>query len=129
MPNAILAWSYPQLSPMQSLFSSASPVIARVEPLTTTRTVRGPFDYRLRPDQAEDVAVGALLRVPFGHRTALGVVLLWAVARQLPAAQPLLRGWTRIKWRLKALPAVSPAAQTRLEQRGDWAWRSSSFVL
>ena len=42
---------------------------------------------------------------------------------------PLLRGWTRIKWRLKALPALSPAAQTRFEQRGNWAWRSFSFVL
>jgi len=49
-------------------------LIARVEPLTRTRAVRGPFDYRLRPDQS-DVEVGALLRVPFGHRTALGVVL------------------------------------------------------
>ncbi len=51
-----------------------SPVIARVEPLTTTRAVRGPFDYRLRPEQS-DIAVGSLLRVPFGHRMALGVVL------------------------------------------------------
>ena len=54
---------------------SASPqLIARVEPLTLTRNVRGPFDYRLRPEQS-DVAVGALLRVPFGGRTMLGVVL------------------------------------------------------
>ena len=49
-------------------------LIARVEPLTLTRAVRGPFDYRLRPEQA-DVAVGALLRVPFGGRKTLGVVL------------------------------------------------------
>src|SRR6185312_8850510 len=49
-------------------------LIARVEPLTRTRAVRGPFDYRLRPDQA-DVGVGALLRVPFGRQTTLGVVL------------------------------------------------------
>ena len=48
--------------------------IARVEPLTLTRAVRGPFDYRLRPEQS-DVAVGALLRIPFGRRTTLGVVL------------------------------------------------------
>ncbi len=54
---------------------SASPqLIARVEPLTLTRNVRGPFDYRLRPEQS-DVEVGALLRVPFGGRTMLGVVL------------------------------------------------------
>jgi primosomal protein N' (replication factor Y) (superfamily II helicase) len=67
---------------MHSHFSSARRqprkelqfVVARVEPLTRTRAVRGPFDYRLRPDQS-DVAVGALLRVPFGRQTALGVVL------------------------------------------------------
>ncbi|HTX11868.1 MAG TPA: primosomal protein N' [Solirubrobacteraceae bacterium] len=53
---------------------SALPLIARVEPLTRTRAVKGPFDYRLRPDQA-DVGVGALLRVPFGRQTTLGVVL------------------------------------------------------
>jgi primosomal protein N' (replication factor Y) (superfamily II helicase) len=49
-------------------------LIARVEPLTVTRAVRGPFDYRLRPDQS-GVEVGSVLRVPFGGRTALGVVL------------------------------------------------------
>ncbi len=59
---------------MHSDPSNPSPLIARVEPLTRTRAVRGPFDYRLRPDQA-DVGVGALLRVPFGRQTTLGVVL------------------------------------------------------
>jgi primosomal protein N' (replication factor Y) len=49
-------------------------VIARVEPLTRTRAVQGPFDYRLRPEHA-GVRVGSLLRVPFGHRQALGIVL------------------------------------------------------
>jgi primosomal protein N' (replication factor Y) (superfamily II helicase) len=36
--------------------------------------VRGTFDYRLRVDQGE-VAVGSLLRIPFGGRRALGVVV------------------------------------------------------
>jgi primosomal protein N' (replication factor Y) len=49
-------------------------VIARVQPLTRTRAVRGPFDYRLRADQSE-VGVGSLLRVPFGGRRSLGVVV------------------------------------------------------
>ncbi len=31
---------------------------------------------------------------------------------------PLLRGWTRIKWRLKALPAVVPVETGLVEQRG-----------
>jgi primosomal protein N' (replication factor Y) len=48
-------------------------MIARVQPLTTTRAVRGPFDYRLTADQ--EVAVGSLLRVPFGSRSSLGVVV------------------------------------------------------
>jgi primosomal protein N' (replication factor Y) len=49
-------------------------LIARVEPLTRTRAVRGPFDYRLGPDH-DQVEVGSLLRVPFGGRRALGVVV------------------------------------------------------
>jgi primosomal protein N' (replication factor Y) len=40
-------------------------------PLTRTRAVRGSFDYRVD----DDVAVGALLRVPFGNQRALGVVV------------------------------------------------------
>jgi primosomal protein N' (replication factor Y) (superfamily II helicase) len=50
-----------------------APLIAKVEPLTLTRAVRGPFDYRLRDDQ-RGVEVGALLQIPFGRRTTLGVV-------------------------------------------------------
>jgi primosomal protein N' (replication factor Y) (superfamily II helicase) len=57
-------------------------VIARVEPLTTTRAIRGPYDYRLRPDQLE-VGVGSLLRVPFGRRRTLGVVVEMATASEL----------------------------------------------
>src|SRR6476620_12004157 len=44
--------------------------VAKVEPLTTARSLRGPFDYQ-RPD---GVVVGALLEVPFGRQTLLGVV-------------------------------------------------------
>ena len=50
------------------------PMIARVEPLTTARALRGPFDYRLREEQ-HDAGVGALLRIPFAGRTALGVIV------------------------------------------------------
>jgi primosomal protein N' (replication factor Y) (superfamily II helicase) len=48
--------------------------IARVEPLTRTRAVRGPFDYRLGAGQ-EKVEVGSLLRVTFGRQRTLGVVV------------------------------------------------------
>ncbi len=58
--------------------------IARVEPLTLTRAVRGPFDYRLRPDQPE-VGVGSLLRVPFGSSRILGVVVELVERSELPA--------------------------------------------
>ncbi len=59
---------------MDEAFSRESPaVIARVEPLTRTRAVRGPFDYRLSAEQA-GVEVGSLLSVPFGGRRTLGVV-------------------------------------------------------
>jgi primosomal protein N' (replication factor Y) len=47
-----------------------SPAVAKVEPLTTARSLRGPFDYQ-RP---EGVGVGALLEVPFGRQTLVGVV-------------------------------------------------------
>ena len=49
-------------------------MIAKVEPLTTARALRGPFDYRL-PAAFEEVAVGTVLRVPFGRRRMLGVVV------------------------------------------------------
>ncbi|MCW2968277.1 MAG: priA, partial [Solirubrobacteraceae bacterium] len=47
-----------------------APGVAKVEPLTTARVLRGPFDYR-RP---EGVVVGSLLEVPFGRQLLLGVV-------------------------------------------------------
>ncbi len=59
---------------MNPRLHSPPDLIARVEPLTLTRAVRGPFDYKLRPEQT-DVGVGSLLRVPFGGRRTLGVVL------------------------------------------------------
>jgi primosomal protein N' (replication factor Y) len=64
--------------------------IARVEPLTRTRAVRGPFDYRLGPEHPE-VAVGSLLRVPFGRSRTLGVVVELVDRSELPLdrlAQP-----------------------------------------
>ena len=48
--------------------------IARVEPLTTARALRGPFDYRI-PREMEGVGVGSVLLVPFGRRRILGLVV------------------------------------------------------
>jgi primosomal protein N' (replication factor Y) (superfamily II helicase) len=48
--------------------------IAQVEPMTSTRALRGPFDYRLPRELAGEVSVGSMLVVPFGRREILGVV-------------------------------------------------------
>src|ERR1700722_10126934 len=49
-------------------------VIARVQPLTRTRAVRGIFDYLLSAEQATVVGVGSVLRIRFGGQRTLGVV-------------------------------------------------------
>ena len=55
--------------------------IARVQPLTRTRALRGPYDYRLPPDQ--EAQVGSLVRIPFAGRSTLGVVVELAAASEL----------------------------------------------
>jgi len=57
--------------------------ILRVEPLTTARALRGPFDYR-RPEAMADLDVGSVVRVPFGPRRILGVVVEVADGSDLP---------------------------------------------
>jgi primosomal protein N' (replication factor Y) (superfamily II helicase) len=49
--------------------------IAQVQPMTTTRALRGPFDYRLPEELRADVGVGSMLVIPFGRREILGVVV------------------------------------------------------
>jgi primosomal protein N' (replication factor Y) (superfamily II helicase) len=58
-------------------------MIAKVEPLTPARSLRGPFDYRLA-GALEDVGVGSMLVVPFGRRRLLGVVVDLASESELP---------------------------------------------
>ena len=48
--------------------------IAKVEPLTTARALRGPFDYRI-PHGMSGVGVGSVLVVPFGRRRIHGLVV------------------------------------------------------
>ena len=57
--------------------------IAKVEPITTARSLRGPFDYRI-PSDGEPVAVGTLLVVPFARREILGVVTALAAESEVP---------------------------------------------
>lgn len=71
----------------------STPPIARIEPLTTARALRGPFDYRL-PDGFGPVAVGTLVVVPFAGRDVLGVVVGLAESTEVPEeklAQPRSR--------------------------------------
>src|SRR4051794_588471 len=58
-------------------------VIAKVEPLTPARALRGPFDY-LVPSEMEGVEVGSMLVVPFGRRRLLGVVVALAERSDVP---------------------------------------------
>ena len=58
-------------------------MIAKVEPLTPARSLRGPFDYLLA-GALEDVGVGSMLVVPFGRRRLLGVVVDVAAESELP---------------------------------------------
>ena len=63
---------------------STSPAIARVEPITTARALRGPFDYRLGEELRGEVEIGSMLVVPFGHRQILGVVVGLSERSEVP---------------------------------------------
>ncbi len=67
-------------------------MIARIEPLTTTRRLSGPFDY-LMPD--EPLEVGSLVRVPFGHQKLDGVVI--ALAPDSDVAEERLLAPTKVQ--------------------------------
>ena len=82
--------------------------IAKVEPLLTTRSVSGPFDYRL-PEGMADVGVGSVLVVPFGRRKVVGVVVGLADRSDLPDA--------RLAEPLEALEAGVPP---ELVELGRW---------
>jgi primosomal protein N' (replication factor Y) (superfamily II helicase) len=85
--------------------------IAKVEPLTTARALRGPFDYRL-PEEMADLGVGSLLRVPFGRQRVLGVVVGLAEASELPPE--------RLAEPIEALEAGTPPELVKL---GLWIAR------
>src|SRR5436189_1030086 len=86
-------------------------VIAKVEPLTTARALRGPFDYRL-PAGLAGVGVGTVLLVPFGRQRVLGVVVEVAERSEIPPE--------RLLEPLAALEAGTPPELVRL---GLWVAR------
>src|SRR3954467_1856856 len=80
-------------------------VIAKVEPLTPARALRGPFDYHV-PTGMEGVEVGSMLVVPFGRRRLLGVVVALAEHSDVPPE--------RLVEPLQALGKGVPAELVRL---------------
>jgi primosomal protein N' (replication factor Y) (superfamily II helicase) len=80
-------------------------VIAKVEPLTPARALRGPFDY-LVPSGMEGVEVGSMLVVPFGRQRLLGVVVEMAEQSDVPPE--------RLVEPLQALGRGVPAELVRL---------------
>ena len=85
--------------------------ILRVEPLTTARALRGPFDYR-HPEAMDELEVGSVVRVPFGPRRLLGVVVELAEASELPPE--------RLAEPIEALEAGAPP---ELVELGLWVAR------
>jgi primosomal protein N' (replication factor Y) (superfamily II helicase) len=79
--------------------------IAKIEPLTTARALRGPFDYRL-PEAMADIEVGSVVKVPFGRRRVLGVVVGLAEVSELPP--------DRLAEPIEALEAGTPPELVRL---------------
>jgi primosomal protein N' (replication factor Y) len=109
------------------------PAIAQVEPMTTARALRGPFDYRL-PDELSGgaVEIGSMLVVPFGRRQVLGVVVgladssevaqekllapLRALDLGVPAEMVALAEWIAAEYcstLARALTLVLPPGATR----------------
>jgi primosomal protein N' (replication factor Y) len=84
--------------------------IARVQPITTTRALQGPFDYML-PEELRDgvVGVGSMLVVPFGRREVLGVVV--GLAESSDVAEERL---------LAPLRALELGVPTELVELADW---------
>jgi primosomal protein N' (replication factor Y) len=81
------------------------PVIAKVEPLTSARALRGPFDYALTGEMSA-LGVGSVLMVPFARRQVLGVVVDLAEKSELPPE--------RLATPLRALEADVPPELVRL---------------
>ncbi|HEY5045113.1 MAG TPA: primosomal protein N' [Solirubrobacteraceae bacterium] len=87
--------------------------IAQVEPMTTARALRGPFDYRLPLElRGGIVQVGSMLVVPFGRREVLGVVVGLADSSEV-AEQKLLAP-------LRALDEGPPALPSDLVELAEW---------
>jgi len=88
------------------------PGIAQVEPMTSARALRGPFDYRLPEELRAGVEVGSMLVVPFARRQVLGVVVGLAECSDV-AEEKLLAP-------LRALDEGPPALPVELVGLAEW---------
>ena len=86
------------------------PRILKVEPLTTARGLRGPFDYKL-PDDFADVGIGSVLRVPFGNRRKPLVGVVVEIAERSDLALERLA---------EPLEALADGASQELVELGLW---------
>jgi primosomal protein N' (replication factor Y) len=96
----------------QQAQAGAASAIVRVEPMTTARALRGPFDYLLPDALIGEVDVGSMLVVPFGRRQVLGVVVGLADSSEV-AEEKLLAP-------LRALDDGPPALPLELVQLAEW---------
>jgi primosomal protein N' (replication factor Y) (superfamily II helicase) len=103
--------SIAQIAPQRADTGSSSAIV-RVEPMTTARALRGPFDYRLPAPLRGVVEVGSMLVVPFGRRQVLGVVVGVADSSKV-AEEKLLEP-------VRALDEGSPALPIELVQLAEW---------
>ena len=90
----------------------AAATIAQVEPMTTARALRGPFDYRLPEALRGAVEVGSTLVVPFGRRQVLGVVVGLADSSEVPEGKLLAP--------LRALDDGPPTLPADLVALAEW---------
>jgi primosomal protein N' (replication factor Y) (superfamily II helicase) len=83
-------------------------MIAKVEPLTSARSLRGPFDYKLS-EALGGVDVGSMLVVPFGRQRMLGVVVGLAERSDVPDERLV-----------EPLTALDPEVPAELVKLGLW---------
>ncbi len=105
MPNAA------QLDERDAALATASRIV-KVEPITSARALRGPFDYRLPDALSGEVGVGSMLVVPFGRRQVLGVVVGLADSSEVAEGKLLVP--------LRALDEGPPAVPAELVALAEW---------
>ncbi|HEY1689626.1 MAG TPA: primosomal protein N' [Solirubrobacteraceae bacterium] len=69
--------------------ASAAAAIVKVQPLSSARVLREPYDYALPKSLRGEVKVGSLLVVPFAKREVLGVAVALSEQSELPAGRLL----------------------------------------